>query len=115
MAEKMTRKQFLSDVVAGVEMTDAHIAVAVAWIAALEKKSETPRVNRTAVENANAAKAVHAAIKAAGVEMVNARWIADNIAGVMTTQKAVGIARQGIKDGLLERVEEQGKAYYRAL
>lgn len=112
--EKMTRKQFLADVVAGVEMTPAHIEVATAWIVALEKKSATPRVNKTALANEGLARDVHALALANG-EPISAKWCAEHVSGITSPQKAVGVLRKGIELGLFERVEIKGRAFFKAL
>ena len=109
----MTRKEFLTAVIEGATLTPEHIAVAETWLAALNKKSDYKPVNKTAKINAELAAKVAQAIAANPDEKINAKWITLHVSGITTAQKAVGVVRQGIKDGLIERYEEKGKAYYR--
>lgn len=115
MENKMTRKELLTAIINGETLTEQHLTVAKAWLVALNKKSEHKAVNKTALVNAALAVKVAAAITANPDEQINAKWITAHVDGIATPQKAVGVARQGIKDGILERYEVKGKAFYRAL
>lgn len=107
-----TRKMFLNDMLQ-LDLTPEQRECAEKWLAALSKKSETPRVNKTRIENESLARKTADAIRESGETLVNAKWISEHVSGILTPQKAVGVARVAIELGLIVRIEEKGKAFYR--
>lgn len=107
-----TRKQFLTDMLA-CELTPEQRECAEKWLAALDKKSNAPRVNKTRAANEELAKAAVAAMAAHADANVNAAWLRDHVAGIGSAQKAVAVMNVAVEMGMVERYEENRKAFYR--
>ena len=58
--------------------------------------------SKTRMANENYAKQVAAAISAHG-DGVNTKWVAENIAGILTTQKAAAVLKVACEMGLLHK------------
>ena len=107
-----TRKQFLIDMLAG-ELSPEQRETAEKWLVALEKKSSAPRVNKTRAANEELAKAAVRAMVANADANINAAWLRDNVPGIGSAQKAVAVMNVAAEMGLVERYEENRKAFYR--
>ena len=66
------------------------------------KKSEGP--TKVYTDNVKLARKVADAITEEGVESVDSKWIANNVAGVGTPQKAVAVMRAGISEGIIKKL-----------
>lgn len=66
------------------------------------KKSEGH--TKVYTDNVKLARKVADAITEAGVESVDSKWIANNVAGVGTPQKAVAVMRAGISEGIIKKL-----------
>ena len=66
------------------------------------KKSEGP--TKVYTDNVKLARKVANAITEEGVESVDSKWIANNVAGVGTPQKAVAVMRAGISEGIIKKL-----------
>ena len=73
------------------------------------KKSDAP--SKARVENETLAHALADAIPAG--EAVTTKWVTDHVRGVLTTQKAVAVARVGVEMGLLVKEVDGRKVSYR--
>ena len=110
--EKYTRKMFLADMLT-LDLTAEQRECAEKWMAALEKKSAAPRVNKTRLANEALAADVVAAMAANPDAEVNAAWVRDHVAGIASAQKAVAVMNIAIESGKVIRYEEKKKAFYR--
>lgn len=110
--EKYTRKMFLNDMLT-LDLTAEQREVAEKWLAALDKKSAAPRVNKTRLANEALAADVVAAMMAHPDEPMNAKWISENVAGITTASKAVAVVKVAIEMGKVEKYVEKGRTFYR--
>ena len=109
---KYTRKMFLADMLT-LDLTAEQRECAEKWLIALDKKSNAPRVNKTRAANEELARAAVAAMAANTETAINAAWLRDHVAGVASAQKAVAVMNVAADLGLVERYEENRKAFYR--
>ena len=113
-----TRKQFAADLMemtadGRLTLTDDQMECLTAWAESLAKKSAYKAVSKKAVENdALAVKLVDLMVAHADAS-VNAKFIADHLAGVDTPQKATAVANAAIKAGTVERYTDKGRTFYR--
>ena len=110
--EKYTRKNFLVDMLA-LDLTAEQRECAEKWLVALEKKASAPRVNKKRLENETLAEKVIETMKAHPDTMVNAKWISEHVAGILTAPKASAVISIAIERGQVERYAEKGRTYYK--
>lgn len=73
------------------------------------KKSDAP--SKAKLENARLAQELADAIPAG--ESVSTRWVTEHVRGVLTTQKAAAVAREGVALGLIEKVVDGRNVSYK--
>ena len=73
------------------------------------KKSDAP--SKAKLENTRLAQELADAIPAG--ESVSTRWVTEHVRGVLTTQKAAAVAREGVALGLIEKVVDGRNVSYR--
>jgi len=67
--------------------------------------------SKAKLENARLAQELADAIPAG--EAVSTRWVTEHVRGVLTTQKAAAVAREGVALGLIEKVVDGRNVSYR--
>lgn len=107
-----TRKQFLTDMLAG-ELSPEQRECAEKWLAALEKKSNAPRVNKTRVANEQLADAIVAAMVAHADTPINAKFLSETVAGITSPAKAAAVVAIAIEDGRVAKYTDKGRVFYR--
>ena len=113
-----TRKQFAADLMEMVAdgrltLTADQMECLTRWADSLAKKAAAPTVNKKAVENERLAHEMVNLMIAHADQMVNARFVADHLAGVGSAQKATAVANAAIRLGLVEKYTDKGRVYYR--
>lgn len=113
-----TRKQFALDLMemaadGRLTLTGEQMECLIGWHESLEKKSSYKAVSKKAVENEQLAHALVDLMVTHADANINARFIADHLAGVPTPQKATAVANAAIKAGLVERYTDKGRTFYR--
>lgn len=113
-----TRKQFALDLMemaadGRLTLTGEQMECLMGWHESLEKKSAYKAVSKKAVENEQLAHALVDLMVTHADANINARFIADHLAGVPTPQKATAVANAAIKAGLVERYTDKGRTFYR--
>jgi len=129
MTKKMTRKEALSTLIEIAEEwktqnfatdefggwhTEEAIAVAQKMIESINKQANRPKTkSSTRLQNENYAKKFIALLqeKPAGF-LASAKWMSENIPYVMTSQKAVAVAKIAEEWGAVSRVVEKKRTYY---
>lgn len=107
----VTRKSVIAKAIEMEGWTNEELEVLVKMLASLEKprkKSDEPTKNQ--LMNANLAATLVEEMRKYG-EPVTAKWIADNVPGINTSQKAVAITKAA--GSQIERFYEARQAYYR--
>lgn len=98
---KISRPQFLAFVLENFQdMPGEYREVGEIWYQKLTTKPKNDQPTKAQRENAEALERVADAIRTHG-EPVTARWILENVAGILTIQKASSLARIGVKSGIL--------------
>lgn len=67
-------------------------------------RKKTTGPTKVYTDNVKLAREVADAITKEGVEGVDSKWIANNVAGVGTPQKAVAVMRAGIAEGIIKKL-----------
>lgn len=81
--------------------------------ASIAKQAARPKGKTSArIQNEKLAKDFIAKLQTLAKPEVNAKWIANNIPYVMTSQKAVAIAKIAEEWGAITRVTEKKRTYY---
>ena len=120
MAKKMTRKEALELMLEitreGFEADDVQEARKVLrkMIASIDKQAARPKTKSSArLQNENHAKVFIAKLqeKPTGF-LASAKWMSENIPFVMTSQKAVAVAKIAEEWGAITRVVEGKRTYY---
>lgn len=110
--KKYTRKMFLTEILA-MELTPEQRDCAEQWLIALNKKSSAPTVNKKALENEQLAHELINLMSAHADAQINAKWIAEHLAGVTTPQKGTAVALAAKRLGLVVDYKEKGRSYYK--
>lgn len=110
--KKYTRKQFIIDML-NKELTAEQRECAEKWLAALSKKANAPRVNKTRVANEQLAAAAIKTMAAHTDALINATWLCAHVAGITSAQKATAVMAVAIEAGKVIRYEEKRSVYYR--
>ena len=117
---KYTRRQFAADLMdmaadGRLTLTPEQMDCLIKWAASLDKKATTPTVNKKAIENERLAHDLVALMVSHADQPINARFIADHLAGVTTPQKATAVARAAKALGLIDTYTDKGRTYYRLI
>jgi hypothetical protein len=117
MAEKITRKMFVSAALAcDVELlaTPEYQAVGEKMLASITKQAERPKGKTSArIQNESYARELCRLLADSPTEeVVNAKWIADHVRGVMTSQRGYHVAQIAIEWGQLEEVLIKKRTFY---
>lgn len=67
-------------------------------------RKKTTGPTKVYTDNVKLARKVANAITKENVESVDSKWIANNVAGVGTPQKAVAVMRAGISEGIIKKL-----------
>ena len=115
MATKNESKVTRRDVIAKACSLDVwnaeEMEVLTKMLASLEKPRKAPEgPTKAQLQNANLANALCEAMAKHG-EPVDAKWIAENVPGIMTSQKAVAVVHSAGER--ITKFYEARKAYYR--
>ena len=108
---KVTRAQALEYVLA-YEMPAEIAAVLKKMLEQVSKKSVRTGETATRKNNRKLADLVVAAIASRPDELINSSWIAKNVDGIATPQKANAVIQIAIADGRLQSVKKSGRVYY---
>lgn len=121
MTKKMTRKEALEFAIYaiersefGTEEAEQSLEVLKKMIASINKQAARPKNKSNArLQNENHAKKFIALLqeKPAGF-LASAKWMSENIPYVMTSQKAVAVAKIAEEWGAISRVVEKKRTYY---
>lgn len=111
MANKMTYVSAITDVLNGVELTDAHKEKLIALKASLEKRASGER-KPTATQKANVAVKEAIAEFLGTVEFATATEIG-KACGEISNQKASALLKQMVDEGSVEKFTEKRKTYFK--
>jgi hypothetical protein len=129
MADKMTRKEALNTAIEimnefcaenwepqdlGRAHTVQAIAVLEKMIAQIDKQATRPKGKTSArIQNENYARSLCQMLAPKDNDFViNAKWIADNVKGVMTSQRGYHVAQIAIEWNMLEEVMIKKRTFY---
>ena len=129
MTDKMTRKEALNTAIEIMnefcannwepqDLARTHTAQAIAvlekMIAQIDKQTARPKGKTSArIQNENSARLLCQMLAPKDSDFViNAKWIADNIKGVMTSQRGYHVAQIAIEWNMLEEIMIKKRTYY---
>ena len=123
MADKMTRKQALENVLGWASdgfipsddtLVEETCEVIRKMVASIEKQNNRPKSKTSArLQNENSAKLLIEKLRETHhTEPINATWIAENIPYVMTSQRGYHVAKIAREWGALEEVTIKKRTYY---
>lgn len=114
---KVTRKDALAAAMTKFDANDPIYAVLAKMLEQVSKTrtGETPSQAKAKAERHDLMMACMGAIHANPDVAINSTWLAANVPGVRSTQKATTLMGLAIKEGLVEKVYNAKKVYYKAI
>ena len=119
MAEKkMTRKEALENVIAFLKFADddwsEEIEVLSKMVESLNKQASKPKGKTTArIQNEKYFAEMYRKMQERkNHEPVTPKWVTENVKGVMSTQRAVWVAKIGKEQGLIKEIRVKKDVFY---
>lgn len=117
-AEKLpTRKEALTAAIEKFEKDNPYRKTLEKMLEQVSKKhtGETPSQVKAKAERKVLMNACVEALKKNPDVKINSTWLANNVNGITSTQKATVLMSNAIKDGLVEKYYEGKRTYYRVI